>query len=294
MLTAVMTLRMTRGSWTIGVCVVALVAATPACKKSNPTSTENPDDSALLAQDGADTSALEVDHELLTGSLVAASSGGSIGLASATDLAGADLVPADLGDGAKAFFFPRGCLTTSNDLATSTVTYAFKNCTGPLGLLRVNGEIKATYQTAPNQLSLDLVGTGLEINRATADWHATAVITSDGGVGRTMTWNAQLSGTTARGRDFSRTNQKTISWKVGERCFTASGVSEGNVKGRNLRTEVTNYARCQGSCPEAGGSITITNVTSGKHVEIDFDGTSTASVTSTSGQTLSLPLLCSG
>lgn len=284
---------MTLATWTLGVCGVALVAATAGCKNKDTPQTENPDDTSLLAQDGADTNALEVDHELLSSSLVAASSGGTLSLASSGELGGAELVPADVGDGAKSFFFPRGCLTTSHDLATSTVTYDFKDCTGPAGLLRVSGEIKATYKAQPSKLALELVGTGLRINRATADWHATAVITADG-VSRTMSWNAQLSGTTARGRDFSRTTQKALLWKVGERCFAASGVSEGNVKGRSLRTEITGYARCQGSCPEAGGKIRITSVTSGKQLVIDFDGTSRATVTGPKGETATVPLACAG
>lgn len=268
---------------------LAFAVATSACKKKD-AGTDRDADDAALAQDGTDTSAAETDQEVLGSTLISASSGGALSLASSDDLA---LGPADIGDGAKAFFFPRGCLTTVHDATARTVTYDFADCSGPNGLLRIRGRVTATYEVRADQLSLDLVGTGLRINRATADWHASAVVTA-AGVSRTMTWRGQLAGTTARGREFTRSNEKVVSWKLGERCFAVSGASEGDVSGRTIRTEIASFARCAGSCPEAGGRFTITDVTTGKRVEIVFDGTSRATFTGPNGAKGSFPLACAG
>lgn len=276
---------------TTSILALALLVAAAGCKKSAPSGSENPDDTRLLAQDGSDTASAEADHSLLASTLVAAGARGSISLASADELAG-DIASADLGDGAKAFFFPRGCVTSTHDSTTRTVTYVFRDCSGPLGLLRVTGEVKVTYEAAPNQLTLDLVGTGLKANKATADFHAHAVITSHG-LDRTMAWKAELSGRTARDREFTGNATKLIKWTVGERCYAFDGASEGDVKGRNIRTEITGYRRCQGSCPEAGGKVMITHTSTGKQVLIEFDGSSRAKVT-TPKETLSVPMLCAG
>jgi hypothetical protein len=105
-----------------------------------------------------------------------------------------------------------------------------------------------------------------------------------------MSWQATLSGTTARGRAFSRAAEKTVTWTVGERCFGHSGSSEGHVRGRELKTELTNFRRCQGECPEAGGRIVITRAT-GARVEIEFDGSSVAKISGPRGDA-SLSLAC--
>lgn len=267
------------------------ILATEACKKKDQPTSENPDDPALLAQDGADTSAVETDNEVLTSSLVTSSAAGGLTLASSGDLEGGELYPADIGDTAKAFFFPRGCLVVKNDAVAKTATYTFDGCSGPNGLLKVTGELKVSYQVNGNTLVLDLVGTGLKVRGATADYSAHGEITANG-LQRQMTWSASLSGTTARGRDFTRTNKKTVSWTVGEKCFALSGESEGDVKGRKLKTVITDYSRCAGSCPEAGGKITITNETTGTTVEIDFDGTDRATFSSTKVQPTKFPLMC--
>jgi hypothetical protein len=258
------------------------------CKK--PSSSTSADDSAVLAQDGTDTSFAESDSELLSSSLVGSSATGSLTLADADVLANGDLQTENIGDVAKGFFFPRGCLTVTTDSVAQVATYDFAGCTGPFGLGRITGSLKATYDVTPDTLTLDLVGTNLTMNRATIDWHSHAVIARSG-TSRTMTWSAELSGTTARGREFTRTNTKTVTWTVGERCFTLNGTSDGDVKGRNVRTEIVNYSRCAAACPEAGGKITITSGST--KLEITYDGSSTGTFTSPHG-TASIPLICAG
>lgn len=264
--------------------LLVLVACAAACRKDPPKPAETADDLGLLAEDGTDSATAETDAEVITSSLVSATAaGGSLSLAS-TDLTGGNLGTAGVGDGAKAIYFPRGCLAVTSDEAARSVSYAFTGCSGPNGIFKITGTITATYKLAPGKLVLDLVGTNLLVNRSTVDWAARAEITADGPA-RTMAWQGTLSGTTARGKEFSRTNRKVVAWRFGGRCFAVSGVSEGNVRGRYLRTEIANFSRCQGSCPEAGGRITITNAEAKLKVEILFDGTTRATYTTPKGST---------
>ena len=272
---------------------VALTLGVGACeKKEAPRPLDGVDELSLLAEDGTDSATAETDAEVVTSSLVsAAAAGGSLSLAS-SDLAGGNLSTAGVGDGAKAIYFPRGCLAVTSDTATRTVSYAFTGCTGPNGIFKITGTIVATYEVSPDKLVLNLVGNSLLVNRSTVDWSARAEITADGPT-RTMVWHGQLAGATARGREFTRTNDKVVRWRFGGRCFDVSGVSEGNVRGRYLRTEVAGFRRCQGACPEAGGRITITNAESKLKVEILFDGTNRAAYTTPRGSTV-VDLVCKG
>jgi hypothetical protein len=269
-----------------------LVIGASACKKDSSPATDTTEDPSALAEDGTDSAAAEIDAEIVTSSLVSPTpSSGSLTLASTGDLAGGALATAAVGDGAKALYFPKGCLTVASDDAAKTVTYDFADCAGPNGIFRLRGRVVATYATAPGTLTLDLVGHDLQVNRSAVDWTAHATITA-AGLARSMHWQGTLSGTTARGKTFSRTNTKNVAWRFGERCYAVSGVSEGKVRDRFLRTEITDFRRCQGACPEAGGKITISNAAKLK-VEITFDGTSQATYTTPKGA-LVVDLACKG
>jgi hypothetical protein len=259
-----------------------LVLGTVACQKEEKAPTPDADDAdpAGLAEDGTDSTTAETDAEVVISSLISASgAGGSLSLAS-TDLTGGNLGARGVGDGAKAIYFPRGCLAVTSDEATQTVTYTFTNCAGPYGIFKISGTMVATHAEPPDKLVLDIVGHDLLVNRSTVDWSAHAEITG-AGTARTMDWHGALSGITGRGKEFKRTNDKVVAWRLGERCFAVSGVSEGDVRGRYLRTEIANFRRCQGSCPEAGGRITITGEK--QRLEILFDGTSRATYTTPKG-----------
>lgn len=268
------------------VTLMGLVLASTACKtEKEPKEAEDSSSPDALAEDGTDATTAEADAEIITGSLISATAtSGSLTLASTADLGGGGLGTAAVGDGAKALYFPRNCLAVKSDEPARTVTYTFSNCAGPNGIFRIRGTIVTTYEVLPGKLVLNLVANALEVNKATVDWSARAEITATGPA-REMRWKAQLTGTTARGKPFSRTNEKLVSWRFGERCFGVSGVSEGEVRGRYLRVEIADFRRCQGSCPEAGGRITITNADGKVKVEILYDGSNRATLTSPRGST---------
>ncbi len=274
-----------------GVVLMSMVALTLlGCDNGPPSEAgEAVNDPALVAEDGNEAAAAENDAAIITSSLVAATAGGALSLAS-TGLSGDTLGTAGLGDGVKAVYFPRGCVSVQSDDVAKTVSYAFDGCAGPNGIFRLTGTVVATYEATRDKLTLQLVATRLQINRAVVDWAARAEITSDGPA-RTMHWHGTLSGTTGRGHEFSRTNDRTLSWRFGERCLAVSGVAEGTVRGRFLRTEIADFRRCQGSCPEAGARITITNADAKVKVEILFDGSNRATYSTPNG-TKTIELSC--
>jgi hypothetical protein len=189
------------------------------------------------------------------------------------------------------WFSPAGCETTTVDNSAQKATYVFNGCSGPLGLVEVSGTIDLSWQLSGDQLTLDFSASGFKINRSTIDsWQATAVVTASGDQ-RTMTWSAQLSGTTGRGRHFTRTNQKTLSWSVGVACLSVSGQSTGDILGRTLQTTFVSWKRCADSCPEAGSEINVKDITNGDDIDIKYLGGPDADLT-LNGKTEEIGLAC--
>jgi hypothetical protein len=220
-----------------------------------------------------DVAGTESDVESLGTSLI--SSNGQT-VATASSNGGGSAMPLDNTTTATndvgSWFQPAGCIQATIDTTTMTATYVFAGCTGPLGLVELNGTVDVTWSETAGQLTLNYAAHAFKINRATIDsWQATAVITASGS-SRHMTWNAQLSGTTGRGRAFTRTNDKTIDWTVGQPCITVSGQSDGTILGVELKTTIDSFSRCAAECPQAGSEISVQNVKNGGKVDIKYSG----------------------
>jgi hypothetical protein len=261
--------RSIRRSLPAATAIAALAALTlaPACVINATRSSLGSDTSG--AEDVAGT---ESDVEALGTSLVS-TDGQSVTTAS---IGGSSLRLLDntatASNGAGSWFQPAGCVQATIDATTSTATYVFKACTGPLGLVEVNGTVEVTWSDSASGLTLSYSAQGFKINRATIDsWKATAVVTASASA-RRMVWTAQLSGTTAHGRSFTRTNDKTIDWTVGQPCVTVSGQSDGTILGVELRTTINSFSRCAAECPQAGSEITVENVHTGESVDIKYSG----------------------
>jgi hypothetical protein len=266
---------------------LALAALAPACALK---------DRSSLASDttGAeDVNGTESDVQSLGASLVSAS-GQSVAPSSISGIGDVktldDPTPSDaVGSG----FQPAGCLTATVDTSAMTATYVFDACTGPLGLVELDGTVDVTWSQAPSggPLTVDYTAHGFEINRATIDaWQATAVVTASGSA-RHVVWNATLSGTTARGRTFTRTNDKTIDWTVGQPCVTVSGESDGTILGTELQTSIVSYSQCAAECPQAGSEITVKDVKNGDSIDIKYDGGPEALLT-VDGHSSAIGLAC--
>lgn len=242
------------------------------------------DDSVSLAQDGTDVNDIESQSSALTAAFTLGTGDFSHPVASvkaASNVAG--------------FFTPQSCIVADTDLTALSVKYTLSGCTGPWGLVKVSGVVTVVYASGADGLALDVTGSSLEFDTSRpshgrASLHATATATSNGGA-REMKWNATLDGTTARGNAFSRTADWDVEWQVGESCIALDGAAQGEVKGRALNTHISNYRRCQGECPAAGGMITISN-DAGQEVSLTFDGSATATFTDASDRETRIDLAC--
>jgi hypothetical protein len=270
---------------------LALVAAVSGCALRHQDT-----GAAVEAVNGAsDANDTETNVESMTTSFVGGSgSSGTVALSlngTAELSASGGIVAETLGDTAKAFYAPAGCLTVTDDPAESRATYTFADCTGPYGLVHITGAVDVTYSSsAANELTLGYSATALHINNATIDWTASADITADG-ASRTMVWTGTFSGTTGHGRAITRTNSKTYTWAVGVACLSVSGQSDGTVSGNELKVDIKNWSRCADACPAAGSEITITDET--KNVVYDLTyGDGDATYTDSNGDDITFTPLC--
>jgi hypothetical protein len=251
------------------------------------------DDDTSFAEDAADANATESDSELTASSLVSSAATGSIGLAS-TELTADDLSTETLGDGAKAIYLPRGCLRVNETL--TTVTYVFASCgVGPNGLGNLDGTLTVKYRATELELHLDISATGFRVNRATVDIAASADVTTSapGATDRKLVWAGEISGVTGGGREFTLTTSETVAWTLGEACFSLDGESEGQIRKRDIKIEISGFRRCRQSCPDPGGKIVVTNVAKDRQVTLAYDGTNKATFTGPGGRETQVPLFCS-
>jgi hypothetical protein len=241
---------------------------------------------ALLGEDGADASEIETHSSSLTAAFALGPT--------AAPMRDVDTIVAAAGQ-ATEYFAPAGCLNVTSDTASHTVTYALDECAGPWGLARVSGTVVATYAmtTASNGgmvLTIAASSEALRFDRATASWHATASVTASG-LAREMAWDGTLSGTTARGRAFTRTAEWDAKWSVGDSCVSLAGTAEGDVGARAIATTVRGYVRCRHECPLAGGDITVVDTSNGRSIDVSFTGTDVALVHA-NGTTYDVALAC--
>jgi hypothetical protein len=260
-----------------------------AAKHTDSSSSNNPG----AVDEGADANQSESDTESLSTSLIGGDST-TLRLASASELNpmhDGQLQLDDLGDGAKGFYRPAGCLVVTADTAAKKVTYKFNDCTGPFGLVHITGEVDVTFSSsAANQLTLNFSATDLKINRGAIDWTATANVTANG-LARDMVWDGHFTGTTAHGRAFQRTNHKEYKWTVGQQCLAVQGSSDGTVTGHELKTDVIDFQICKGGCPEAGSEIKVTDVTANKVYDLKWNA-GDATYTGPDGRSITYTPLC--
>jgi hypothetical protein len=265
-------------------------------KSSSTTTSSNPD----AIDEGSDANEAEEGAGNVGSSLIG---GDSTGLApasqeelsmSASEAAagGGSIHSLAIGDAAKRFYQPAGCLVVTSDLVARSAKYDFSDCTGPYGLVHVTGEIDVTWSSSgPAQLTLNFTASNFKVNQATIDsWQASADITATGS-DRDMKWNGHFTGTTKRGRAFERTNTKEYKWTVGGTCLSVDGTSDGTVTGHELKTDVINFKKCLGACPEAGSEIKITDVTANKVYDVTWNAAD-ATYTGPNGGTITFKPLC--
>lgn len=235
------------------------------CNRTSGTDTdlaEESTDSALTGQDEASVLATLVE-----------------GTQAATPTATAQAITSQLGSKLQ----PAGCATATTSGATTTVQIA--GCTGPRGLVQLDGTIVVTITAVTlTSISFTASSTDFQVGGGALDLALTGTYHDVAGT-RSVTVSSMTTGTGPRGHEITHTGDYTASWDGA--CATVDGAwaTAGEVGTRSLDVAMT---RCTTGCPR--GTVRRTGV-AGRSLEITFDGSAVATWTS-SARTGTIPLAC--
>jgi hypothetical protein len=181
-----------------------------------------------------------------------------------------------------------GCAQVTQSGATITVVY--NDCTGPRGLVHVTGTlVLAVSVSATGVISVHGTSDDMQVNRATLviDANATYAVS---GTSHTLTVATNGSGTGPRGNTIEHQGNYTISWDTASQCGSIDGMWSTDL-GDLSRSNDVNIDRCAGGCPT--GTLTHTFLR-GASITVTFDGSATATWTSSTGGHGSVTLACGG
>ncbi|WP_437537682.1 hypothetical protein WME79_18755 [Sorangium sp. So ce726] len=245
------------------------------------------------AADGSDSDdasvAEEASDSLDTGEVEAAL------LVASTDAAGAATSAEEAAEAAAgaadAHFRPAGCATA--EVQGTTVTYTLNDCTGPFGVARIDGTVQVSYSLAADGLHATLAGDGVSARGATLDLDAEAVYTVNGST-KSLTVTTAGTAVGPRGHSIEREGSYVARWEAERSCLSLDGSWSTRAGARTWSTQVSGFERCVAECPAAGGTIELTGGRSGVTVTINFDGSDSATWSSSSGPSGTLDLACGG
>ncbi len=184
---------------------------------------------------------------------------------------------------ANTYYLPAGCAQATS--SGGTVSYAFNNCSGPGGLVGLNGNVTLTLSSSQSQLSFSATSSGLSINGDPYNLNLQGTGTQ-AGTQRVLTLT---SGSFSPSRLDSRSATATASWTKGSGCFTVNGQSQSTRGDKSATATLTDYNRCTNQCPTSG---TVTVETSSGVFTANFDGGATTQVSGPNGSAQTYDLRC--
>ena len=181
-------------------------------------------------------------------------------------------------------YAPAGCATVTQ--AGLTVTIAFDQCTGPRGLRQLDGTLALTVAPAAGgAVAITAHAVDLSIGRATIDVDATAVYTVTG-ADHALDVTTHSAGIGPMGYALVHDGDYTATWDAS--CGAIDG-AWSSARGDASRSTTVSVMRCLDACPT--GTVTRTTVR-GNTIELTFDGTATATWSSSAGGSGSFALPC--
>ncbi len=181
-------------------------------------------------------------------------------------------------------WLPAGCATST--VSGADVTIVFNDCTGPRGLLHVTGTLDLSV-TVGNAIVVAGTATNFEVNKATLDIDTTATYTTSGTT-HSIAVQTTGTGTGALGNPIDHQGDYTVTWDTATTCAMLDGSWSTEI-GTATRSNEVNVTRCAAGCPT--GMLVHTGL-GGVTLTVTFDGTPTASWTTSTGKSGTFLLAC--
>lgn len=195
----------------------------------------------------------------------------------------ADQAAAAIAARATARYNPSGCLVVTQ---TGThLSLVFSNCVGPRGLRALDGTLEIDITATPDKVIADATATGFQIGRSTLDIAATATLTGTATT-QTLAVVTHTVGVGGLGFELEHDGDYAVTWD--DRCVSIEGAWSSS-RGDASRSTTADVTRCIDECPI--GTVTRTTVR-GNTIEVTFDGSPTASWSSSRGRSGTFRLAC--
>ncbi len=197
-------------------------------------------------------------------------------------------VAAKVASGDRAIVQPAGCATRTLGADKKSVHFVFKACTGPFGKVKLDGSADVSFALdEQNHLVADITsGADLHANDRPLQYKAHGVVAVSGSV-RDVTWHADASGETKRGRSYTRSTDLAFKLDLAraqadgstKRCIDGGGVAKGKVAGVEIAITVDGLSVCESACPKGHVQGTVKGpLGKERSAEITFDGSDQAHV----------------
>ncbi|MDC0748083.1 hypothetical protein [Polyangium mundeleinium] len=188
-------------------------------------------------------------------------------------------------------FRPADCVTSTRK--DNTVNYLLAGCVGPFKTGKLDGTLDVVFSVGATGLHALASARDLRASRAILDIDSEGFFSLDpDGETRRLVVEASGEGQGPRGHRIERAGEYTVTWNATEKCATFEGDFETRAGTRVFRTAVSDFARCAGECPAAGGEIVHEKKDLGISIRITFDGSAVASWSSSRGKSGTIPLFC--
>lgn len=171
---------------------------------------------------------------------------------------------------------PAGCAKKTRD--GGTVTLELAACTGPFGKVEVSGRLVATFsKPSADVIHVEIAASDLTANGKPLTYASTGDMRFEGKQ-RFATYRGSSSGTTKRGKAFTRTTDVSVVADLGTQCATMNGVSKGTIGKYDVDLTVDGLTGCRDACPSGGKARAVVDgpLVKNASIEITFDGSSTA------------------
>ncbi len=183
-----------------------------------------------------------------------------------------------------------GCAVVTSAGAVITATY--NDCSGPRGLVHVDGELQMTVSVAlSGAIGIHATATGFQVNAAELDIDADATYTQTG-TQRSLAVTTTGSGTGPRGTSIDHEGDYTLTWDPTTTCGSISGhwqTDFSNASGAAQRSNDLDVTKCVNACPT--GSLTH-HYLGGASLAVAFDGSAVATWSASTGAHGSVALEC--
>ncbi|MGC4114281.1 MAG: hypothetical protein QM765_06620 [Myxococcales bacterium] len=193
---------------------------------------------------------------------------------------------------AATLFTPASCLDSELNSAKTMALLTFTNCSGPYGLAELDGQFTAEFKAvSPTSLTISLGG-NLVLKTSKdggTDVRIDAVVTSTN-TGKSAAVTSKAQGRGPLGNDLQQDGTWTATWSGS--CIAIDGSFKTIVGGSEYATSVGNYQRCGTSCPAKDGMVAVE--VNGTTTTLTYGGGTSADVTSLSGESGTLTLVCGG